>query len=109
MSARVVITGAGSINALGRGIAAFADALRAGRSGIGELTLFDPTGYRSRLAAQVRELSAPSWLEPVDRRRASRSDLLALIATEEALSVSNWQEDRSAIGVVLGASTGGML
>lgn len=106
---RVVITGAGSINALGTGVAAFAEALAAGGSGIGVLTLFDAAGYRSRLAAEVRELPLPASLPAIARRRASRSDLLAFIAAEEALRSSGWDEDRTAVGVVLGGSTGGML
>src|SRR5437764_1505306 len=109
MPARVVITGAGSINAIGSGVAAFAEALRNSRSGIGELSLFDATGYRSRCAAQVADLQVPQWLTPIFRRRASRSDVLALIAAEEALRDSGWQSDRREIGIVMGASTGGML
>jgi 3-oxoacyl-[acyl-carrier-protein] synthase II len=106
---RVVITGAGSINALGVGVAAFAEALSAGRSGIGELNLFDPAGYRTRYAGQVAHLDRPSWLSPDLASRASRSDLLALIAAEEALRDSSWDESRSELAIVLGASTGGML
>ncbi|HYD48816.1 MAG TPA: beta-ketoacyl-[acyl-carrier-protein] synthase family protein [Terriglobales bacterium] len=106
---RVVVTAAGSINALGRGVAAFAAALREGRSGIGEISLFDPTGYRTRYAAQVAELEPPAGLSPAVLRRASRSDLLALVAAEEALRSSGWQGERDGIGLVLGGSTGGML
>jgi len=113
---RVVITGAGSINALGDGVPAFAEGLRAARCGIGMLTLFDCDGYRTSCAAQVRELSPPAWLPRSLARRASRSDLFALIAAREALvGAGLWSATAAAsdarlddVGVALGATTGGM-
>lgn len=103
----IAITGIGSINALGIGSDAFGAALRAGRSGIGPLTRFDSTGYRSHVAAEVGDVSlADRWLTPPLRRRVSRSDTMALIAADEALR--GWTGGRHDIGVVLGASTGGM-
>ena len=41
---RVVITGLGTINPLGHDAAATWDAIRAGRSGVGPITLFDAAG-----------------------------------------------------------------
>lgn len=113
---RVVITGAGSINALGAGVPTFADGLRAARCGIGPLTGFDCSGYRTSCAAQVHELAPPAWLPRSLARRASRSDLFALIAAREALAGAGlWGEMAAAtdarlddVGVVLGATTGGM-
>jgi 3-oxoacyl-[acyl-carrier-protein] synthase II len=108
MAARTVITGAGTINALGTGTAAFADGLMAGRCAIGTLSLFDPTGYRSRCAAQVDRISPPANLPRSLLRRASRSDLLALIAASEALAQAG-RTGGQRLGVVVGATTGGML
>lgn len=105
---RVVITGAGTINALGVGVEAFADGLRTGRCGIGLLSLFDGTSYRSSCAAEVRDLAVPAWLPPPLARRASRSDLLALIAAHEAVGSARLEGDLTSVGVVVGATTGGM-
>jgi 3-oxoacyl-[acyl-carrier-protein] synthase II len=105
---RVVITGVGSINALGVGVEAFVDGLRGGRCGVGVLSLFDSTAYRSACAAEVHDLAAPAWLPPPLGRRASRSDLLALIAAREAVGAAGLDGDLSAVGVVVGATTGGM-
>jgi 3-oxoacyl-[acyl-carrier-protein] synthase II len=104
---RVAITGAGSINALGVGAEAFADGLRDGRCGIAALSLFDATGYRSSCAAEVREVVAPPWLPTAVARRASRSDLFALIAAREALDTAGLEGDAD-IGIAVGATTGGM-
>jgi 3-oxoacyl-[acyl-carrier-protein] synthase II len=107
---RVVISGAGSVNALGIGVDAFARGLREGRCAIGRLSVFDPSAYRSPLAAEVKDLPRPDWLAPSVRRHASRSDLFALLAVREAIdSAGLLQADRTRFGVILGASTGGML
>ncbi len=73
---RVAITGLGSINALGNGVDAFATALRDGRSGIGPLSVLEPSGFRVAVAAQVADLQPPAWLSRRVARRASRSPRL---------------------------------
>lgn len=107
---RVVISGAGSLNALGAGVDAFSRGLREGRCAIDRVSVFDPASYRSPLAAEVKDLPQPDWLPPSVRRHASRSDLFALIAAREAIeSAGLLESDRTRLGVILGASTGGML
>lgn len=103
----VVITGAGSINALGAGVEAFTEGLRNGRCGIASLTLFDGSSYRSSRAAEVRGLEAPAWLSRPIARRASRSDLLVAIAAREALAAAGLDGDAD-VGIAIGATTGGM-
>lgn len=106
---RIAITGAGSINALGTGVAAFARGLRDGRCGIGPLSLFPTAGHRSGTAAEVRDLAPPAWLPRALRRRASRTAVLALYAAEEALTAARLPEaDKANAALVLGTTTGGM-
>jgi 3-oxoacyl-[acyl-carrier-protein] synthase II len=112
---RVVITGAGSINALGVGVPAFAAGLQAARCGIGALSLFDCDGYRTSRAAEVREVPHLAWLPRSIERHTSRSDRFALVAAREALAAAGLWSDTGAsdaardnVGVVLGATTGGM-
>src|SRR2546423_1337839 len=52
---RVVVTGMGVICPIGRTLAEFAAALRAGRSGVGPITLFDPALLRTRIAGEVKQ------------------------------------------------------
>ena len=54
-SDRVVVTGRGTVNAIAKNVGAFAGALKAGVCGIGPVTLFDTSGYRSHTGAQVRD------------------------------------------------------
>jgi 3-oxoacyl-[acyl-carrier-protein] synthase II len=108
---RVAITGIGLICALGTDRESAWQALVEGRCGIGELTLFDATGYRSRTAAQVPEPDS-SRFSPLERRRWSRSDRLAVLAAGEALDDAGLMEsgiDPARIGVLLGAGTGDLL
>src|SRR5207249_165755 len=88
---------------------------------IGTLSLFDSTGYRTACAAEV-QLDAPlPWLPAATARQVSRSDLFALIAAREALVSAGWLQPEApdamgrmaedavpGIGIVLGATTGGM-
>ena len=53
MSRRVVVTGVGLVSPLGIGTSATWEALCGGRSGIGPITKFDPTGYAARIAGEV--------------------------------------------------------
>jgi 3-oxoacyl-[acyl-carrier-protein] synthase II len=105
---RVAVTGIGMISAVGAGREETWAALVAGTCGIAPLTAFDPAGYRSRCAAEVRgaDLSSLSRLE---RRRYSRSDQFAILAAAEALKDAGLLDgglDRQRVSVALGAGTG---
>jgi len=58
MSRRVVITGLGTVTGFGYGVDALWDGLVDGRSTIGPIARFDPTGLRSRVASEVKDFSA---------------------------------------------------
>jgi 3-oxoacyl-[acyl-carrier-protein] synthase II len=110
---QVVVTGLGTVNALAGSVPEFATALRAGTCAIGPVTVFDTTGYRSRIAAEVPEAlaDAPAGTDAALRRRLSRSDVFALRAVAEALAdagvVGAVAPER--IGLAIGGTTGGML
>jgi 3-oxoacyl-[acyl-carrier-protein] synthase II len=106
----VVVTGMGAVTSLGNDLASTWDGLVAGRSGIGPITLFDATGFRTRLAAEIKEL--PSGIEASLRRRLSRTDVIGLTAAAEALADSGLDvgaQDPTRVGVVLGAGVSGLL
>lgn len=79
------ITGIGLITALGSSRETTWQGLLAGRSGVAEVSLFDPTGFRCRLAAQVRgEVVVPERTGLL-LKRLSRASRFALGAAAEAL------------------------
>lgn len=108
---RVVITGAGTINPLGHDVASTWQALLAGQSGIGPITLFDAADYTTRIAGEVKAF------DPVDRfgrkeaRRMARQTQLALAAAEEALTTAGLKDGgvaRDRAGVIVGSGMGAL-
>ncbi len=109
---RVVITGIGMLSSVGHGRAAVWDALIAGQCGIAPLTLFDGTGYRSRMVAEIRDLPGAGCFSAWERRRYSRGDQVAVLATAEAVEDSGLLDSglaRDRIGVFLGVGTNDLL
>ena len=107
---RVVVTGLGAVSSLGIDLASTWEGLVAGRCGIGPITLFDPTGFRTGLVAEVKQL--PTIASGRLRRRLSRTDVIGLAAAREALASSGLvldREDPTRIGVVLGGGVSGLL
>jgi 3-oxoacyl-[acyl-carrier-protein] synthase II len=107
---RVVVTGLGAVTSLGNDLTSTWEGLVAGRCGIGPITLFDASAFRTKLAAEIKEL--PQGFDPALRRRLSRTDVIGLTAAAEALADSGLdldREDLSRIGVVLGGGVSGLL
>ena len=105
---RVVVTGIGTLCALGTNREQVWRGLVDGECGIGPVSLFDSTGYRSNLAAEIPDFHAEQHFTAVERRRLSRSDQIAVLAASEALTDSGALEtvsDRRRVGVVFGSGT----
>ena len=60
---RPVVTGMGIVSPIGNSVDAVWEALLTGRSGTGPITRFDPEGFDSRVAAEVRAFDPRTWLE----------------------------------------------
>lgn len=108
---RVVVTGMGAVSAVGNDLPAFWRSLQEGRGGIGPITIFDPSGYRSHNGGEVRGLSPERHFTLRELRRLSRCDQFGIIAAREAMSASGIElemVDRQRCGVILGADSGGI-
>jgi 3-oxoacyl-[acyl-carrier-protein] synthase II len=79
-----VITGLGLVSPLGNTVEDSWQALLAGRSGAGPITLFDATGHPTRFACEVRDLEVSDYVERKDMRRMDRCTQLALAAARQA-------------------------
>jgi 3-oxoacyl-[acyl-carrier-protein] synthase II len=111
---RVVITGLGTVNAAANNARTFAAALREGHCGIGPISVFDPQAFRTRTGGEVKSFDPDKRLPPALRaKRMSRSDVMAMAATLEALQDARlWpvgEDLREEVGVVIGGGAGGML
>ena len=111
MKRRVVVTGMGVISPIGNSKEEFWDSLTHGRSGVGRLTLFDPTGYDSQIAGQVTEFDAPGRLGRKEARRMDRFTQFAVVAALDAVDDAKLdlsREDPDRIGVLVGSGIGGL-
>jgi len=107
--ARVVVTGAGIITALGLGWRENAEGFREGRVAIRPVTLFDVSRQRVKAAGEVELPShTPDTLLPTRHvRRLDRGAKLVLHAAHEAWQQSGWKPSDD-LPVVLGTTSGGM-
>ena len=109
--ARVVITGAGTINPLGHTVPDTFEAMRDGRCGIGELDIRDVDRLAVRIGAQVTGYDADARFNRQQQALYDRFTQFTLIAAEEAIAQSGLEfggQLAAQTGVVLGTSGGGL-
>ena len=85
MTRRAVVTGIGVVAPGGVGREAFWDLLTAGRTATRRITLFDPTEFRSQIAAEADFDAVASGLTPQQIRRMDRAGQFAVVSTREAV------------------------
>ncbi len=108
---RVVITGAGTINALGHSVASTFEAMREGRCGIGKLEFRDVERLSIRIGGQVRGFEAEGRFNRQQMSLYDRFTQFTLIAAKEAILQSGLEfhgELSAKSGVVLGTAGGGV-
>jgi 3-oxoacyl-[acyl-carrier-protein] synthase II len=108
---RVVITGLGAVTPLGHDVESTWAGIRAGRSGIGPITLFDPAGYDTRIAGEVREFDPTRWMERKEAKRMDRFCQFGVAAAVQAIRDAGLpvnEETRDQIGVLIGSGIGGI-
>jgi 3-oxoacyl-[acyl-carrier-protein] synthase II len=109
---RVAVTGIGLMSALGSTREEVWRGMLDGRCGIGDVSLFDATGYRSAKAAEIGPYARDPEVSPRAWRRLSRADQTALIASREAIADSGLLDgsvDLTRVGVMLGSGTADLM
>ncbi|GAA0515362.1 beta-ketoacyl-ACP synthase II [Deinococcus depolymerans] len=107
---RVVITGLGPVTPIGVGAQAYAQAQRAGKSGISTITHFDPADTASRIAGEVNDDLSP-FVDPREARKLDRYVQLALAAAALAVQDSGLTEEElrgEGTGTIVGSGIGGV-
>lgn len=108
---RVVITGAGTINALGHSVPTTLEAMREGRSGIGDLHFRDVERLSVRIGGQVQGFHAEEHFNRQQISLYDRFTQFTSVAAKEAISQSGLSfsgELAARTGVVLGTAGGGV-
>ena len=111
MKRRVVVTGLGAVTPLGIGVEKSWQSLCQGKSGIGMVTRFDATGFRTRIAGEVKEFNPLDFMGRKLIRRSDRFIHFALASTQMAvedskLIVNSSNADR--VGTAVGTAIGGI-
>jgi 3-oxoacyl-[acyl-carrier-protein] synthase II len=123
MTRRVVITGMGTVNSLCNDLEGFWQALCQGKSGIGQINLFDTTDFKVHFGGQVQNFAPEAAIEPRLARKIDRFAQFALVAALSALKDSSLELIKGGaneagytipqipshrIGVILGSGIGGL-
>jgi 3-oxoacyl-[acyl-carrier-protein] synthase II len=108
---RVVITGMGAVTPLGLDVSQLWEGIKAARSGVGRITRFDPAGFETQIAAEVKDFDPLSIMDRKEARRTDRVIQLAIAATDEALRNAEFQiglANADRVGVLIGSGIGGI-
>src|SRR5688572_14918895 len=111
MKRRVVVTGIGAITPIGLGRDGLWDGLVATKSAVGPVTRFDPSQFRSHVAAEVNEFVPTDHLDERRSRRFDRFAQFSVVASRMALADAGIvleREDRERIGAMMGSALGGV-
>jgi 3-oxoacyl-[acyl-carrier-protein] synthase II len=107
---RVVITGLGTVNALGLDTASFWAGVKAGRSAIRPVQGFDTSEFGSRLGAELDGFRPAEKVDPMRLRRMDRLSQMVLVASMEALGdagLDGGAIPSERLGIVIGNGYGG--
>ena len=111
MHRRVVITGIGLVTPLGIGVDETWSGLCSGKSGIGEITRFDTTNHKTKIAGEVKNFHPEDYLPIKEAKRTEPFIAYAIAASRMALENSGLKIDSSnegKVGVILGCGLGGL-
>jgi 3-oxoacyl-[acyl-carrier-protein] synthase II len=107
---RIVVTGIGVVSPVGHDAQSTWDALVGGKSGIAPITRFDPTGYQTTFAGEVKDFDPVARMGRKDARRTDRYSHFAVAAALEALEQASLTIDDAIadrVGVLIGSGMGG--
>jgi 3-oxoacyl-[acyl-carrier-protein] synthase II len=111
MRTRVVVTGLGCISPVGNNASTAWENIRAGKSGVGEITHYDSAEYKTHFAAEVKGFDGGALFGSREARRMDRFAQFALAAAQEALASSGLEvsdSNRDRMGAVIGSGIGGL-
>lgn len=112
MKRRVVVTGMGAITPIGNSIESFWNSVKIGKNGIDNITYFDTSDFKVKVAAEVKDFNAEEYLGKKDAKRLDKFTQFALIAAKECIKDSNIDldsVDRERFGVIFSSGIGGLI
>ena len=111
MGRRVVVTGMGAITPIGLNVEEFWAGIKEGKTGFGEITKFDASGYKCQLAAEVKGFEGKNYMDFKAAKRMELFSQYAVAAAKEALEDAGLdmaKEDAYRVGVSIGSGIGSL-
>lgn len=108
---RVVITGIGVVSPIGHDLATFWNGILEGRNGVGPITLFDASEFRTHFAMEVTDFAPETRIDRKTLRQLDRFAQFAVVAASEAMEDSGFDPslgDPTRYGVITGSGIGGL-
>lgn len=107
---RVVVTGIGAVTPIGNTVAEMWEGIKEGRCGIAEITRYDATDRKVKLAAEVKNLPLEELVDKHDLRKMDLFSAYGLVAADQAVADAGisfeGEEDRCA--VIVSSGIGGI-
>lgn len=111
MSRRVVVTGMGAVTPIGLSVEEFWSAVREGKTGFAEITHFDATDYKCRIAAELKGFEGKNHMDFKAAKRMELFSQYAVAAAKEAIEDSGIdmeKEDPYMVGCAIGSGVGSL-
>lgn len=111
MERRVVITGLGAVTPIGNNVNETWNGIKERKCGIDEITLFDTTNFKTKLAAEIKDYDPLKYFETKQAKRLDRSSQLAIIAAREAVKMSGITKENTnfdRVGIFVSSGIGGL-
>ena len=106
---RVVVTGMGVVSPIGNDVDSLWNSIKEGKCGIDEITLFDTTEFKVKLAAEVKDLDVEKYFSKRDLKFNDRFTQFARIAAKQAYDDCKLESfDNDRFGVIIGSGIGGI-
>ena len=111
MKRRVVVTGLGAITPIGNSVDEFWSNIKKGCVGIDNITRFDTSEYKVKLAAEVKNFQAKDYMDFKSAKRMAKFSQYAVAAAKEAVEDAGLcmeKEDPFRCGVIIGSGIGSL-
>ncbi len=108
---RVVVTGMGALTPIGNTLSDYWDGLLSGKNGIGQITRFDASQHKCRIAGEVKGFDPHDYMERKQAKHTDRFAQFAVAASKQAVADAKFEiNDLNAeqVGVIIGSGVGGL-
>ncbi len=113
---RVVVTGRGALSCVGQDVTSFWDSLVNGRCGLGRITRFDTTEYRTQIGGEIKDFDPSKYISFKEAKRLDLFCQLAVCAAIQALqdaglpaNIAESSIDPARVGVLVSSGIGGLI